>query len=365
VKLADFNGDGRPDIVTGWEEGGVVRLYVHPGPKGVQSTWPAVTVGDARSVEDATPFDVDGDGALDVVSCCEGSVRRIFVHRSPNDPALLLDESAWNTRPLPASEGRMAWMFCVPADVDGRGGTDLVAAGKGSGAQLGWFSCPADRGDLAGWEWHPLRDVGWIMSIVSLDLDGDGRNDVLYTDRRGPGRGCYWLAHPGPDRLLEEWERIPVAALDREAMFLGVSDVDRDGLSDVLVAVKPRQIAYARQIEAGGRRWEERTLDLPEEGCGTSKAVAHGRLGRATEDPVIVTSFEQASGRRSGVVALSVNHGDSNPPSSLRDISGPEGVKFDLVELIDLDGDGDLDVLTCEEAANLGVIWYENPHAAP
>ena len=45
-----------------------------------------------------------------------------------------------------------------------------------------------------------------------------------------------------------------------------------------------------------------------------------------------------------------------------RDISGPEeGIKFDLIQLIDLDGDGDLDVLTCEERDNLGVIWYENP----
>ena len=26
-----------------------------------------------------------------------------------------------------------------------------------------------------------------------------------------------------------------------------------------------------------------------------------------------------------------------------------------------LDADGDLDVLTCEERKNLGVIWYENP----
>ena len=42
-------------------------------------------------------------------------------------------------------------------------------------------------------------------------------------------------------------------------------------------------------------------------------------------------------------------------------ISGPQGVKFDLVQLIDLDDDGDLDVLTCEETDNLGVIWYENP----
>jgi hypothetical protein len=33
----------------------------------------------------------------------------------------------------------------------------------------------------------------------------------------------------------------------------------------------------------------------------------------------------------------------------------------DLIELIDLDTDGDLNVITCEEVANLGLFWYENP----
>ncbi len=47
-------------------------------------------------------------------------------------------------------------------------------------------------------------------------------------------------------------------------------------------------------------------------------------------------------------------------------ISGAHVAKFDKVELIDLDEDGDLDVLTCEEnygagSKGLGVIWYENP----
>lgn len=49
-------------------------------------------------------------------------------------------------------------------------------------------------------------------------------------------------------------------------------------------------------------------------------------------------------------------------------ISGPEGVKFDRIELVDLDRDGDLDILICEEhhvvgekRMGLGVIWYENP----
>ena len=44
-----------------------------------------------------------------------------------------------------------------------------------------------------------------------------------------------------------------------------------------------------------------------------------------------------------------------------RDIGGITGTKFDRIELIDLDEDGDLDVITCEERENLGVIWYENP----
>ena len=46
------------------------------------------------------------------------------------------------------------------------------------------------------------------------------------------------------------------------------------------------------------------------------------------------------------------------------DISGAPGIKFDLVRLLDLDGDGDLDVLTNEEQearTGLGVMWYENP----
>ena len=48
--------------------------------------------------------------------------------------------------------------------------------------------------------------------------------------------------------------------------------------------------------------------------------------------------------------------------SIFHDISGTaEGVKFDRIHIMDVDSDGDLDVITCEERDNLGVIWYENP----
>ena len=47
------------------------------------------------------------------------------------------------------------------------------------------------------------------------------------------------------------------------------------------------------------------------------------------------------------------------------ELSGRDGVKHDLIALVDLDADGDLDVITTEEVHNLGVIWYENPGKVP
>ena len=75
VRLADANGDGLMDIVTGWEEGGVVRLYLNPGPEKAKNKWPAVTVGRVNNIEDAVMVDLDNDGAIDVVSSCEGRIK--------------------------------------------------------------------------------------------------------------------------------------------------------------------------------------------------------------------------------------------------------------------------------------------------
>jgi hypothetical protein len=65
VKLADVNRDGLPDVTTGWEEGGLTRAYLNPGPKKAKENWPFVTTGKTPSVEDAVFAD------LDVLACEE------------------------------------------------------------------------------------------------------------------------------------------------------------------------------------------------------------------------------------------------------------------------------------------------------
>jgi hypothetical protein len=311
------------DIVTGWEEGGVVRAYRYPGPAKARQPWPSETVGRVGSPEDAVFVDLDRDGKLDVVSASEGKTKALHVHWAPD----------WHTEAIPASSGRMQWMFSAYAD--GR----LYSGGKNAGAELGWWEIPSDARRLEAWKWHPLRPVGWIMSIVPRDMDGDGDTDLLFSDRRGPRSGVYWLEAPS-------WKEHTIGAVGREVMFVTTHG------ADVIAAVKPREIHWFRRT-AGS--WKVEVIPIPAE-TGGAKGVRVADLD-GDGAPEIVFSCESTPPGASGVMYLKRDGAGWRAVP----ISASPGVKYDLVEVADLDKDGDLDVITSEETTNLGVIWFENP----
>ncbi len=308
------------DIVTGWEEGGVVRTYRYPGASKARDPWPATTIGEVGSPEDALFADLDGDGHLDVVSASEGTTKRLQIHWAPN----------WKVDVIPASAGRMQWMFS--AWTEGR----LWSGGKNQGAELGWWQIPKDARAIAEWKWHGVRPVGWIMSIIPHDMDGDGDADILFSDRRGPRSGVYWLENPS-------WKEHLIGLEGREVMFLTTSG------DDVFAAVKPREIHWFPHGKPA------QVIAMPPD-TGTAKGL---RVADLDNDgvPEIVFSCEGTPKGASGVMYLK-RQGETWRAFP---VSGSPGVKYDLVEVADLDKDGDLDIITCEETTNLGVIWFENP----
>jgi hypothetical protein len=195
-------------------------------------------------------------------------------------------------------------------------------------------------------------------------MNGNGVQDIVFSDRKGERRGCYWLESPGASKLREApWKLHPMGAGRAEAMFLTLGDLDGDGPLEGVLALKPREVLVLRRKRPDAVEWETLRLTYPEN-TGTAKAVGLGDINLDGKSDLVVTC-EGARPPRSGVfwisdISASVQ-GEAKLPIKIHEISGPEGVKYDLVELLDLDGDGDLDVVTCEESANLGVIWYENP----
>lgn len=365
VKMADINGDGLFDIVTGWEEGNRTRLYLNPGAGKVKALWPAVTVGATPKVEDAVFADLDGDGKMEIISCTEKSAEKIYVHWSLSNN--LLDPEQWKQEILPASVDRMMWMYAQPLQLDGKHGVDLVVGGKDSKAEVGWFESPASPRNLSQWKWHTLTPAGWIMSILFRDMDADGDNDVVITDRQGAFRGVRWLENPGEGESQKSlWKSHMIGGAGLEVMFMAMADLDGDGREEVVYTEKTNQtIRILGRFDEKGTGWKELVkIPIPDD-YGGPKSVEVGDInGDGVMD--LVYSTETGGLQKNGLGWINGKH-LYKPTVPFHSISGVHNAKYDKAELIDIDQDGDLDVLICEEnyganSKGLGVIWYENPY---
>ena len=115
ARLADVDGDVDQDIVVGYEESGVVRIYRNPGTSAATSPWPNVSFSGFGGVEDANLVDIDGDGRHDVVVSSEGGSGTLSVIWAPSSPADYWDANKWTTMRIPAATGQ-DWMFSQAVD---------------------------------------------------------------------------------------------------------------------------------------------------------------------------------------------------------------------------------------------------------
>ena len=339
VRLGDFNGDGLMDVVTGWEESGLIRLYVHPGHTRARQPWPATTIAEAASPEDAVPMDLDDDGRLDIVSCHEGKRRQVLVHWNNGD-------QPWTTTSFPQLDGVM-WMYALPlTKLNSR--RALVVGSKGKNASITLMLSPTDsqkanRRKISQWKKIPLRNAGWIMSLRAIDMDHDGDRDIVFSDRKGNHRRAGWLEQPSrPD---SSWKEHSIAGDELEVLFLTATP------NRCLIATRN---SITLDCRSGASGWDIQEIANPPE-VPLGKAVE-----RLPDDSIVLTANSHSSSH-----PMSPGIWIRCPKGAWSPIDETPRVKFDRMEILDLDGDGDLDIMTCEERQNLGVIWYENPQVTP
>ncbi len=384
VKLGDVNNDGFPDLITGFEEGGVSRIYINPGPDHAKTYWKYVELR-SPDVEDAVLVDLDNDGTMDLVTASEGTTQQIRFHWAPDASNHYMSSVAWDSDFVPVVDKMSAWMFVIPFDMDGQNGIDLIIGSKrkigevgDDKAMVGWLRSPEDPKETKYWEYFPLSSAGWIMSIEVIDINHDTHPDVLISDRKFSSQtGVRWLENPGKDtkEFYGKWKSHMMGVSQGEPMFLTMADLDGNGSEEVLVMDLYNGLVILEQQGTAVQPWKEYNIPYPVWSGGRGKAVSVGDINLDGR-PQAVLSFEEegkvasipyeeykSNGKYS--VILGKFSGSPFVPENwtFEKISGMRGRKFDLVTLIDLDGDGDLDVLTNdenEENDGLGVVWYEN-----
>jgi len=192
VAVADFNGDGKPDILGTSRTGNLVVWYENTGKpasgKWIRHVIDSKTLGPMHG----HPVDLDGDGDLDVIM-----TYGLVTPDSDNS-----HQVAWYENVGKGGKGT-EWkkhivvpkfpsgVEVVAGDLDGDGDLDLVATGWTPNGRIVWIENTGDP--KTGWKMHTLRER-WAnaITVVVADFDKDGRLDIAACAERGANEVRLW-----------------------------------------------------------------------------------------------------------------------------------------------------------------------------
>ena len=346
INLHDWDGDGDLDLFANAEEGKYSRLYFHPGRKLLRECWDDFIEFHHGQCEDSGMGDLDNDGDVDYVA----NGGRVYFNPGKDK---VRDTRAWTTMVLFEQERRVPTVF----DVDGDGLNDLIV-----GAQE-WYKQPAtQKHNPASWKKYVIGTNRWPMNCIMMDVDKDGDVDMVVPDR---GIEICWFDNPGLEHVTEPWQRKTLHP-HTEPMFMAVADVNGDEREDFVITGgnkgkhAKKLLVLLRTNDSGNPEYQEIVIAQP---CGLfPKGVAIADFDGDPARPEILIIPKSGDVWTAAISSKNGGEHDKLWTTSVLAMPGAESrKKMDNAWLGDLDGDGDLDVVTTEENGGWGVIWFENP----
>lgn len=250
VAVADFNGDGAPDMLVAngrhWADAN--QLFLNNGSGRFQRSIP-VAEGDATTYGFAVA-DFDGDGDMDAIEATDrgGS----WLYRNDGTGHFTTENTGAGT---PGSRAAIA------IDVDNDGDSDAVLSNRGQPATL-------LINDGSGHFTVRSIDTGadGSVGIASADLNADGAMDLVLAVR--DGESAFALLNDGRGGFTE---RLAFGLSNIDVRSVSTGDLDGNGHPDIVLGVigGPLHLLFVDRTGAIARR---QTLDPETASAGVAMA---------------------------------------------------------------------------------------------
>ena len=232
----DFTGDGWPDVlITSHADGGKVGAILYVNPAGESHRWKKYQVVSMIQSEDTLLADVDGDGKPELVYEAEGYMR--YAKPDPSNPT-----EPWVVHTI-SEKGPWPAHGIGVGDINGDGRMDIVGA-------YGWWEQPAAGSGDQSWKYHPEPFSSWRRSgpggatIGVYDVNGDGLNDVV-TSLEAHGWGLAWFEQKRDAKgnisfikhmVMDDYNTKNAGDVTfSELHGSAIADIDGDGIPDYVI----------------------------------------------------------------------------------------------------------------------------------
>jgi hypothetical protein len=327
LACADIDNDGKKDLILAGRDAVYIVFQKQDGTLGEPVKYPV-----AARILGIDVGDLNGDGKNDLVIFTDDLERPIHVRMGQKTNQLGPEIRLFAESPVAAEI----------SNIDGKAGDEIVAIDAIS-RRLACYKFTTDAGPAAqskndDWPvlFYPLAaGIGSEKrDLVVSDIDGDGLTDVVISD---PGAAELLLFKQSSGVGLMEPARFPSLA---DSDCLSAADIDGDGKSEVAVlSVKEKVIGISKFTD--GRLSFPKALDVAGEPVAMELADIDGD---GSVDCVYISRSQQDTRSLRVVynVASPQNQTDANSDSQIelpRLAANPQGIK-----VIDVDQDGLKDV---------------------